>query len=154
MHLSVDERYESSNTVSPSPRSYPNPCIALSSIYLFFSWIHINSYVFYFLLFGNCCLNFCFRLISFELNWIEWLVAQLEEIRQKRAAERLSKASSGPDLSTVPSTSGQKQSLSCFRLFLCAIAISAMNTIFLFLLIFVFLSIIRNCGNEQVGERY
>ncbi|XP_061337951.1 uncharacterized protein LOC133284856 isoform X2 [Gastrolobium bilobum] len=29
----------------------------------------------------------------------------LEEIRQKRAAERLSKASSGPDLSQVPSTS-------------------------------------------------
>ncbi|XP_027342110.1 paramyosin isoform X2 [Abrus precatorius] len=29
----------------------------------------------------------------------------LEEIRQKRAAERLSKTSSGPDLSTVPSTS-------------------------------------------------
>lgn len=41
------------------------------------------------------------------LNFYGWSHAQLEEIRQKRAAERLSKTSSGPDLGQVPSTSGQ-----------------------------------------------
>lgn len=49
------------------------------------------------------CILFSFYLFSSGFDQF----LQLEEIRQKRAAERLSKTSSGPDLGQVPSTSGQ-----------------------------------------------
>ena len=116
---------------------YKEPSRVLTNrLHFLFLWRFFIS------LFSEVFSFFELDLIFFSLSFFNliWSLMQLEEIRQKRAAERLSKASSGPDLIKVSSPSGlyysQNWCLRCIRvcLYLYAIIllISRIKTFFFF----------------------